>query len=53
MLVFHFSLFYFDYFLATLAKNFMEKPLLFITDIKSSDKFLLSYKNLRSRYVSQ
>ena len=31
----------------------MKKPHLFMADIKSSDKFLLSYKDLRSKNVSK
>ena len=48
-LVFYFSFFNFDDFLTTFAKNHMKKWHVFITDIKSSNKFLLSHKHLESR----
>ena len=48
-LVFYFSFFNFDDFLTTFAKNLMIKWHVFITDIKSSYKFLLSHKDFRSR----
>ena len=48
-LVFYFSFFNFDDFLTTFAKNLMKKWYVFITDIKSSYKFLLSHKDLKSR----
>ena len=48
-LVFYFSFFNFDDFQTAFAKNLMKKWHVFITDIKSSYKFLLSHKDLRSR----
>ena len=48
-LVFYFSFFDFDDFPTAFAKSLMKKPSVFITDIKSSYKFLLSHKDLRSR----
>ena len=52
-LVFYFSFFNFEDFQTAFAKNLMKKWHVFITDIKSSYKFLLSHKDLRSRNFSQ
>ena len=49
MLVSYFSFFDFNDILTSFAKNLMEKWHVFITNIKSSYKFLLSHKDLRSR----
>ena len=47
MLLF-FSFFDSDDFLNDFAKNVVEKPPIFIIDIKSSNKFLRCHKDLRS-----
>ena len=47
MLLF-FSFFDSDDFLNDFAKNLVEKPPIFIIDIKSSNKFLRCHKDLRS-----
>ena len=44
-----FSLFDFDDFLTAFAKNHIKRPPVFVIDIKSSYKLLLSHKYLRSR----
>ena len=49
MSLFYFSLFDFDDFLAIFAKNFMKRPPVFMIDMKSSYKLLLSQKYLKSR----
>ena len=49
MLLFYFSFFDFANFLTAFAKNLMKRPPVFIIDIKSSYKLLLSRKDLRSR----
>ena len=46
---FAFFIFHFYTILAPFAKNLMKKPPVSMTDIKSSHKLLLSWKNLRSR----
>ena len=48
-LVFCFSFFHFDDFLTTFAKDLIQKPPVFITNIKSTHNFLHFHKNLRSR----
>ena len=50
---FYFSFFHFDKFLTTFTKNLLEKLPIFITDIKSLYKLLLSNKDLRSGNVWQ
>ena len=49
MLVFYFSIFDFDEFLTAFVENIMQKPPVFITEIKSSCKVLLFDKEMRSR----
>ena len=50
MLVFCFSIFHFDEFLTTFAKDLIKKnPLVFITNIKINHKFLHFHKDLSSR----
>ena len=49
--IFHFI--DFDYFLTAFAKDPMKRPPVFMTDIKSSYKLLLSHKDLRSRNIWQ
>ena len=44
-----FFIFDFDAFLTAFVKNLMKRPPVFMIDIKSSYKLLLSHKNLRSR----
>ena len=51
-LVFNSSFFDFGAFLRDFAENLVEKPDVFKTDIKSSCKFLLFDKDLRSRNFS-
>ena len=46
-LVFYFSIFHFDDFLTTFAKDFMKKPTIFKTNIKSTHNFLHFHKDLR------
>ena len=46
---FYFSFFDFDNILTAFGKDLMKKPPVFMIDIKSSYKLLLSYKDLRSR----
>ena len=46
---FYFSFFDFDNILTAFGKNLMKKPPVFMIDIKSSYKLLLSYKDLRSK----
>ena len=53
MLVLYFSFYHFYDFLTAFAKDFMKKQPVFIMNIKSSDKFLVSHINLRSRNLSQ
>ena len=53
MLVLYFSFYHFDDFLTAFAEDFMKKQPVFIMNIKSSDKFLVSHINLRSRNLSQ
>ena len=48
-LLFYFSFVDFDHFLTAFAKNLMQRPPVFIINIKSSYKLLLSHKDLRSR----
>ena len=48
-LVFCFSFFHFDDFLTTFAKDLIQKPPVFITNIKSTHNFLHFHKNLRSK----
>ena len=48
-LLFYFLLFDFDKFLTAFAKNLMKRPPVFMIDIKSWFKLLLSDKYLRSR----
>ena len=48
-LLFYFSFFDFDGFLTAFAKYLMKRPPVFMIDIKSSYKLLLSRKDLRSR----
>ena len=48
-LVFYFSVFHFDNFLTSFAKDLMKKPTIFITNIKSTHNFLHFHKDLRSR----
>ena len=48
-LLFYFSFFDFGDFLTALAKNLMKRPPIFINDIKSLYKLILSHKDLRSR----
>ena len=48
-LVFYFSIVHFDDFLTTFAKDFMKKPTIFITNIKSTHNLLHFHKDLRSR----
>ena len=49
MLLFYFSFLDFDDFVTAFAKNFMKRPPVFMIDVKSLYKLLLSHKNLRSR----
>ena len=48
---FIFHLIDFDDFLTAFAKNLMKRPSVFMIDIKSSYKLLLSHKDLRSRNI--
>ena len=48
-LLLYFSFFDFDNFLTAFSKNLMKKPPVFMIDIKSSYKLLLSHKHLRYR----
>ena len=48
-LVFYFSVFHFDNFLTSFAKDLMKKPTIFITNIKSTHNFLHFHKDLGSR----
>ena len=49
MLLFYFSFFDSGDFLNVFAENLMERPPIFMIDIKSSNKLLRCHKNLRSK----
>ena len=51
--IFYFSFFHVDDFLTTFTKDLMKKPPAVIKDIRSSYKWLLSHKDLRSRNFRQ
>ena len=51
--LFVFSFFHFDDFLTTLAKDLMKKPLVFITNIKSSHNLLHFHRDLWSKNIWQ
>ena len=48
-----FSVFHFGDFLTTLTKDLMKKPLVFITNIKSSHSLLHFHRDLRSKNIWQ
>ena len=52
-LLFYFSFFDFDDFLTPFAKNLMKRPPVYMINIKSSYRLLLSHKDLRSRNLWQ